>query len=175
MPLAHPYGLVLNSLAGRQLEITFMAGMIPHHQAAIAMAKLELQRGTHAQLKTMADNIVASQQHEIDQMTNWLRDWYGLSPAQALAAAPPQASALIRAMAPAMKHDIAMLAATPAGNRFDIEFMRMMTPHHQQAIIEAQPAQDGATHTQLQLTASAIVSSQEQEVQQMLSWLMAWS
>ena len=59
MPAAYPYGLVLNSLAGTHLEIAFMAGMIEHHQDPIAMAKLELQRGAHAELKTMADNIVS--------------------------------------------------------------------------------------------------------------------
>lgn len=175
MPLAYPYGLVLNSLAGRQLEVTFMAGMIPHHEAAIAMAKLELSKGSRAQLKTMAENIIASQQHEIDQMTTWLNQWYGLTPTRAVAAAPPQASALIRAMDSMMAAEIAELAKVPAGVRFDIAFMQMMTPHHQQAIIEAQPAQDGAPHPQLQLTANTIVSSQEQEIQQMLSWLAAWS
>jgi len=32
----------LRHLRGLELETTFMAGMIPHHAAAVAMARLEL-------------------------------------------------------------------------------------------------------------------------------------
>jgi uncharacterized protein (DUF305 family) len=46
----------------------FMAMMIPHHQAAINMAKAELQYGKNAKLRAMAQNIIKTQQAEIDQM-----------------------------------------------------------------------------------------------------------
>lgn len=73
LAMAYDYGRVLAGLSGRQLETTFMAGMIPHHQMAIEMAELELQRGNHPQLKRMATNIITSQRQEINQMTCWLR------------------------------------------------------------------------------------------------------
>lgn len=51
----------------------FMAMMIPHHQAAINMAKAELQYGKNAKLRAMAQNIIKTQQAEIDQMRAMLK------------------------------------------------------------------------------------------------------
>ena len=49
----------------------FVMMMMPHHQAAIEMAKVELQYGRDATLKKMATDIVAAQQKEIDEMKAW--------------------------------------------------------------------------------------------------------
>lgn len=51
----------------------FVNMMIPHHQGAIDMSRAYLKSGAHEpQLKTMANNIIASQQKEIDQLQKWL-------------------------------------------------------------------------------------------------------
>ena len=55
----------------------FMQMMIPHHQAAIDMAQVELRYGIHPQLKGTARNIIKSQNAEIAQMRLWLATWYG--------------------------------------------------------------------------------------------------
>lgn len=55
----------------------FMLMMIPHHQAAIDMAQVELRYGQHPQLKAVARNIIKSQTAEIAQMRQWLLKWYG--------------------------------------------------------------------------------------------------
>lgn len=49
----------------------FVMMMMPHHQAAIDMAKVELEFGKDAMLKKMATDIIAAQQKEIDAMTAW--------------------------------------------------------------------------------------------------------
>lgn len=49
----------------------FVAGMIPHHQGAIDMAKVELQYGKDPQLHKLARDIVAAQQKEIAFMQAW--------------------------------------------------------------------------------------------------------
>jgi uncharacterized protein (DUF305 family) len=46
--------------------------MISHHQGAIEMAKTEIADGKSADLITLAKNIVAAQQAEIDQMKQML-------------------------------------------------------------------------------------------------------
>lgn len=51
----------------------FMAMMIPHHQAAIDMAKAELQYGKDPRVLTLAKNIIAAQQNEIAEMQAWLK------------------------------------------------------------------------------------------------------
>jgi uncharacterized protein (DUF305 family) len=53
--------------AGR-IDEAFATMMIPHHQGAIAMAKLALKKAAHPQLKQLAGQIVAAQQREIRLM-----------------------------------------------------------------------------------------------------------
>lgn len=49
----------------------FVAGMIPHHQGAIDMAKIELQYGKDPQLRRLAQAIIGAQQKEIAEMRTW--------------------------------------------------------------------------------------------------------
>lgn len=51
----------------------FVQMMIPHHQGAIDMAKAYLKTGAQEEkMKTLAINIIASQQNEIKELQTWL-------------------------------------------------------------------------------------------------------
>lgn len=49
----------------------FVAVMIPHHQGAMDMARVELHYGNDPELRRLARQIVASQQKEIALMRRW--------------------------------------------------------------------------------------------------------
>ncbi len=55
---------------------SFIQAMIPHHQSAIDAAKVAQAKAEHQEVKTLAGNIIAAQQTEIDQMQAWLKAWY---------------------------------------------------------------------------------------------------
>jgi uncharacterized protein (DUF305 family) len=49
--------------------------MIPHHQMAVMMAQM-LRSGTdRPELQQLADEIIAAQDKEIEQMQVWLGEW----------------------------------------------------------------------------------------------------
>jgi uncharacterized protein (DUF305 family) len=50
----------------------FVAHMIPHHEGAVAMAKVELKYGKDTRLRALANEIIASQDKEITFMKQWL-------------------------------------------------------------------------------------------------------
>jgi uncharacterized protein (DUF305 family) len=60
----------------------FIDMMVPHHQGAIRMARVELDKGQNAELKKIAQAIVDSQAKEIEEMNAFRTDRYG-SPSKA--------------------------------------------------------------------------------------------
>ncbi|PWT83720.1 MAG: DUF305 domain-containing protein [Blastocatellia bacterium] len=52
-------------------DMDFVALMLPHHQGAIDMAKIELISGKDPQIRRLAQEIVAEQESEIQLMQLW--------------------------------------------------------------------------------------------------------
>ena len=54
-------------------DIDFVRLMLPHHQAAIDMAKAQLLYGKDPQMRRLAQEIITDQQLEIELMQRWLQ------------------------------------------------------------------------------------------------------
>jgi uncharacterized protein (DUF305 family) len=54
-------------------DVDFVRLMLPHHQAAIEMAKTQLLFGKDPQMRRLAQEIMTDQQSEIELMQLWLK------------------------------------------------------------------------------------------------------
>ncbi|KYC37527.1 DUF305 domain-containing protein [Scytonema hofmannii PCC 7110] len=62
--------------ANAEFDLRFMNAMIVHHEGAVEMAKDALNKSKRREIKQLAAEIIASQQKEIDQMSQWRQAWY---------------------------------------------------------------------------------------------------
>jgi uncharacterized protein (DUF305 family) len=54
-------------------DVDFVRLMLPHHQAAIDMAKTQLLHGKDPHMRRLAQEIITDQQLEIELMQRWLK------------------------------------------------------------------------------------------------------
>ena len=52
----------------------FVLMMVPHHQAAIDMAKAQMQHGKDPELKKMNEKMIKGQEKEIAELNKWLAE-----------------------------------------------------------------------------------------------------
>lgn len=136
-----------------------MTGMIDHHQMAIEMSEICLTKAVHEELRQLCESIIAAQSREIQQMQNWLQNWYSISYS-------PQ-------MSNRAQKDLERLSSL-SGAEFEIMFMEMMIQHHEAAVNEGRTCLDRAYHRQLIRLCENIIASQSAEIAQMQEWLCQW-
>lgn len=149
----------------------FIEQMVPHHEGAIAMANLALQKAKRPEIKTLATAIIAAQTTEIQSMKGWYQDWFG-------GAVPKVSSGMMgggmmsqSGMHMGGQEDMTALENAPD---FDKAFIEEMTPHHQLAIMMANMLQSGTNRPEMQQLAKNITTSQSKEIQQMQAWYVQW-
>jgi len=138
----------------------FIDAMVPHHQAAIEMAREAKQAGlTRPELIKIADDIIATQQAEIDQMLEWRQQWFGSKSREPEAAAREVLG--LSAAEAGMEHSAADLATA---DDVDQAFAGMMIGHHVGAIRMAKLAKDKADHDEVKQLAGDIIAAQQREI-----------
>jgi uncharacterized protein (DUF305 family) len=138
----------------------FIDAMVPHHQAAIEMANEAKEAGlADPELVKIADNIIATQQAEIDQMLEWREQWFGSKERE------PEAAALevlgLSAAEAGMEHGGMDLSTA---DDVDQAFAGMMIGHHTGAIRMARLAKERAGHDEVKTLAGNIIAAQQREI-----------
>ncbi|MBD2597036.1 DUF305 domain-containing protein [Nostoc spongiaeforme FACHB-130] len=170
-----------HKMAGtQQVDQHFIEMMIPHHQGAVEMADIALQKSQRPEIKQLATAIKADQTKEIDQMKAWYKQWYGAevpaTPSTQMGShhgtghKMPEMSIHSGMMGMGMN-----LETLKNASDFDKEFIRQMIPHHESAVMMAKMVANNATHPEIRKLAEAIIKSQTAEIQQMQQWYQAWS
>ncbi|RJQ36422.1 DUF305 domain-containing protein [Candidatus Parcubacteria bacterium] len=150
--------------AGR-IDAHFIEQMIPHHEGAIAMAGIALERSRRPEILSLANGIIEAQERENRDMRAWYQEWFGSAP--------------IARHGMGMMHMGGMEGDTEALRRvsdaeFDREFMLQMIPHHEMAIVMARMLQASTEREEMKMLADAIITSQSREILMMQSWLESW-
>jgi uncharacterized protein (DUF305 family) len=139
---------------------SFIDAMVPHHRSAIEMAKAAKTAGlSQPELVEIADNIISTQQAEIDQMLAWREAWYG---SRELDPAGPDALGLSEAQMGVMEHGADDVAQA---DDVDATFSELMIEHHQGAITMASLALDRAEHDEVKDLAQAVIDAQNAEIE----------
>jgi len=141
-----------------QNEFDFLTQMIPHHEEAITTAKL-LKAGTNRpEMKKFADDIIRAQSAEIQQMQNWLKQWY-----------PNQDTKVTY-------HSMMRNLNNLKGDALDRAFLEDMRMHHMGAVMMSNQllGKNLAKHNEVKKLAQQISISQRQEINQMQAWLRTW-
>lgn len=154
-------------------DLRFIDAMIPHHQGAVKMAQEALEKSQRPEIKQLAQEIIDAQEKEISELQSWRKSWY---PNQSETPVMYDASmGRMMPMSQEMMDGMMMnMDLVAADNQFDLRFINAMVPHHQSAIDMAKQAQQNSDRPEIKNLAEDIISSQQQEIDQMQQWRKSW-
>lgn len=120
----------------------FTKSMVEHHEMAILMSRQVLKNTMNPAVRELAQNIINSQQKEIDQMISWINQGF------------PSTSANRQT-----NNNMSELS--------DDDFLKHMIEHHQVAIDMSHDILKTTTNPYVNKLAHSIISSQSREISEM--------
>ena len=149
----------------------FARDMQTHHAQAVEMAFLARDRSSDPELRTVAYDIITSQQQQAGQMYGWLVQWglpqTGSRPpmawvAEEHAAAHASADGTMPGLATKEQLDELRNATGVEAERI---FLRLMIAHHEGGVAMAEAAVAEARTPEVKTLAGAIASAQASEIE----------
>lgn len=141
-------------------DVDFVRQMIPHHQGAVEMARIQLAYGHDEALKAFSRWIITIQEIEIGYMQQWLRGRdNGL--------AQPGAKDYYGDAMQTMHHSMMIDYTGDA----DVDFVRGMIPHHQGAVDMAAILTAEGSNPDIRALADGVFRSQSYEIAWQRQWL----
>jgi uncharacterized protein (DUF305 family) len=147
-----------------EADVTFVQGMIPHHQQAIDMSDMILAKeAVHPEVTVLAEQIKAAQQPEIDTMNRWLDGWGRIHMDDGGRHHGGEGGLMTEEQ---MRH--LDKANGPDGQQL---FLEGMIRHHQGAIEMAEEEIDEGKNEEAIILAKQIAETQQQEIETMQALL----
>lgn len=143
--------------------LDFIAGMVPHHAAAIDMAESYLKHGgEHKKLKPLAQSIITAQRDEITEMETLYQE-ITASGKKDQAQADAYREAYQKMMTGHHGHDMGISSRTS----IDAAFAEGMLMHHQMAVDMAKDILEYTDESAVLELARQIIDTQEAEIKEM--------
>ncbi len=140
-------------------DYDFANTMVAHHQSAVDMAKDVISKGSNAEVKTMAQNIVTAQEAEIAQFKSILKD-------SKMPEMKKEAGEAHNELGETMeKMETKMNGIKKSGNA-DKDFLMMMIPHHESAVTMGEDELSHGKNLELKKMAQKIIEDQSKEIKQ---------
>jgi uncharacterized protein (DUF305 family) len=147
---------------GEYSDAAFVDAMVPHHEGAVEMAQVALDRAEHEEVRTLAREIIDAQRAEIELFGEMREELGGTT--------TEMSQEEMEGMM-GMPMDPRQLAQE---RPFDRAFIDAMIPHHESAIAMAEVALEESEDPEIRKIAEDIVSAQEREIEQMRRWRQEW-
>ncbi|THF69218.1 DUF305 domain-containing protein [Deinococcus sp. Arct2-2] len=146
----------LKKLSGKAFDRAFLSMMVPHHQAALDMARAVVPLSKDATVKAWANQIIRDQTREINTMNTLLKNYGGKD--------APMAASMTKSMA-------GMGDMVKKAKNADVAFVQGMLPHHASAIEMANRALQQGTNDKVLALSRDIVTAQAKEMYSFRGWL----
>jgi uncharacterized protein (DUF305 family) len=156
---------------GGEFDQMFIDMMVPHHESAVQMAQMALDKAQDPAIRQLAEQIIADQQKEIEQLRAWREQWYGSSQTPPMNQMPALTNMEGMSVVSTMDMQAEVDQLAQASN-FDLAFLQAMIPHHLQAVDAAQLALKQAQHDEIRQMAQQVIDAQQQEIEQMQAMLV---
>ena len=169
-------GTITVSQRDAPFDQQFIDMMVPHHEAALAMAEIARSRATRVELRALANEIVDAQAAEIARLRAWRESWFGSTDTPPMEAMPMlpgvrMVGEMMSGDRMDMRDDVDQLRSAEP---FDRAFLDAMILHHQSAIDAAQSALARSAREEIRRMAEAIIDVQSREIEQLRQWRAEW-
>lgn len=144
-------------------DLDFANTMIIHHQTAIDMSEVEIAKGSDAQIKAMAKNIITAQAAEIAQLRALIKNYK-------MPEVDMKTSEKHDELTKTMKTSMAAMNNMKMTGNADKDFVMMMMPHHESAVTMAKDELKHGKHSGLKKMAKKMIEDQNKEIDEFKSW-----
>ncbi len=130
-------------------DAQFLDHMSMHHQQAVDMAKMAIEKSQNPKIKSLSQKVIADQTKEIEQMKTWRQKWFSSTPQTTMNMGDSSMGGLQSA----------------TGKEFDQWYLDMMSKHHEDGIKMAKSA--NLKKPEVKKLATNIVQKQAKEIKEM--------
>ena len=149
-----------------EADVAFAQGMIPHHEQAIEMAEMALEKSENPDITELAAVIVDAQGPEIEKLQGWLEEWGEAEAGDGGGHSGMGGSG--DSSGGGMMSDADMSSLEKAsGEEFDRMFLEMMIEHHKGAIEMAEAEVEDGEFPDAVAMARDIIDAQQGEIAEM--------